>query len=385
VVDAAHINARMDAFEQSFPNAVRAYAAKAFLVPALAAAVAERGWWLDVVSAGEARLALEMGVPAEHLIVHGNYKTPDEVLLAVVRGAGRVVVDHPAEVTQLAEAARLHDREVDVLLRLNVDIDVETHPKVRTAGSDVHFGMVVSEAASAVRAATGPVHLRGVHLHLGSQLRDPDVYPAAMEAVAEFVEVHRAAFPDVVDLDVGGGMAVPYVRSDPVVPVGDYAAAIERGAYEAERMIGPVRILIEPGRAIVANAGVTVYRIGVRKPGPEGVPFLAVDGGISDNPRPALYGAEYEAVLARRADEPHDHPFRVVGRHCETGDTVVPHAWLPADADHGELLVVPATGAYGFSMASRYNLVSRPPVIFVESGRERVVVERDDSLPGLGA
>ncbi len=385
VVDEAHVRDRMAAFRRAFgPEVVLAFAAKSFFCWAMARLVAEHGWWADVVSLGEATTALSGGVPPDHLLLHGNYKTTEELALAVEPGVGRVVIDHPSEIPQLAELVSPSGTEVEVLLRLNVDVGARTHPKILTSGAEVHFGMELEAATAALgllEAAGGQLRLQGIHTHIGSQITDPETYRLVVEPIADFVAEHRAAFPEPVELNLGGGMAVPYLRHDPVLHPADYAAAITPAVAQATARIGPVRLMLEPGRAVVANAGLTLYRIGVRKDVAAGAPFLAVDGGISDNIRPALYGAQYEVVLPARMDDAHESPFRVVGRHCEPSDVLASDARLPADAGPGELLAVPVTGAYSFVMASRYNLVPRPAVVMVAGGEARMVVPREEGLP----
>lgn len=366
VVDVAHVRSRLGAFRQAFgPEAHLAFAAKSFFCVAMAEVLAEAGWWVDTVSAGEMATALRGGIPAERILFHGNFKTDDELATAAASGVGRVIIDDPSDVARLG----VHLSEpMSVLLRLNVDVDADTHPHIRTTGADVHFGMSADAAdASMTAAVRSPLEVVGVHVHIGSQIADPAAHRAAAEAAIEFVEQRRAAFPDRFELDIGGGMAAPYLRSDAVAEVAEYADAVLEAVGDRA-----VQLIVEPGRSVVANAGISLYRIGVRKEAD--VPFLAVDGGISDNPRPALYGARYEAMAVSRHADPADTTFRVVGRHCETGDRITT-ADLPAASGPGDVIAIPATGAYGFSMASRYNLLPRRPVVFVADGVARVVVE----------
>ena len=380
IMDEHHIRSRLRQYREAFgEETVLAFAAKSFICPAMAQIVEEEGWHCDVVSLGEATTALAGGVPARRLIYHGNYKTPEELRFIAEKGVGLCVVDHLEEIAQVADHADAAGRPVDVLLRLAVGVRANTHPKVRTAGPDAHFGLSWEDASEAVALATacqGRVRLKGVHTHIGSQLFDLIDYTAAAHELTSFVADHRDAFPDRVDIDLGGGLGVPYNREDAVISIASHGEALLAGiAAAAERDdISDYRLIIEPGRSISANAGVSVYRIGVRKRAAVGAPFLAVDGGMSDNPRPTLYGAQYEALLAEHADKPHDALFRVVGRHCEAGDVLVPGARLPEDAGAGDLLVILGTGAYTYTMSSRYNLLPRPPVIFANSGEAWVAV-----------
>lgn len=362
VVDEEHLRARFTDFRKAFgADTQLAYAAKAFFCVALAEMLAGEGWWVDAVSEGEIKTALEGRMAPSRILFHGNYKTDAELGMALDEGVGRIIVDDPSEIGRINAA----DRSVAVLLRLNLDVAADTHPHIRTTGADVHFGMSVDAADAAIAAAVdGPVNLRGVHVHIGSQIGDPHRYHDAAIAALDFIDERRQVFGDRPELDLGGGMAAPYRADDRLIALEDYADAIRSAIGDAQ-----VRLFVEPGRRVIANAGLSLYTVGVRKEAEP--PFLAVDGGISDNPRPALYGATYEAVsLSRRGEEA---PFRIVGRHCETGDRIT-QARLPRDTGPGDLIAIPATGAYGFSMASRYNMLPRRPVVFVGDGSARVAV-----------
>lgn len=382
IVDESHVRARLTTYRRAFgPATTLVYAGKAFLCRALVGLLSDTDWWVDVVSAGELEIALRGGMPSSRILMHGNAKPVAEVARAVEAGIGRVVVDHPGELGELADAAIACGGEVRVLLRLNAAVAAITHPKVKTTGLAAQFGMDASTAAG-VAADMGrwpSLRLAGIHIHVGSQIRDLATYNRAAKAAVAFVEPLRGHFEDSVELDLGGGLAVPYLRTDPALTPAALADVLFE-SFETARAgdrIGDYRLMVEPGRSVIANAGVTLYRVQARKRLPEGRELVAVDGGMSDNPRPALYGARYEVLCAERPDAPHDQPFRVVGRHCETGDVVSNQALLPSDTVPGELLAVPATGAYGYSMSSRYNGVGRPPVVFVRDGHAREVVRRE--------
>lgn len=367
VVDEGHVRNRLQAFNDSFgPATVTAYAAKAFFCVEMARLVAEAGWWVDVVSAGELATALAGGVPAERLMVHGNVKTDAEISEAVRVGVGRLVVDDPAEMGRIKRLAE--GRPVRTLLRLNIEVGADTHPKIRTTGHEAQFGMTLDEAESALAQRDETVTVQGVHIHIGSQLRNPAVHVAAFEAAADFVEQHRSAFSgDVVDIDVGGGFGVSYLLSDEPVALEEFADRLTEAVGKRDG----IRLMIEPGRAVIAQAGVTLYEVVSMKGSDR--PFLAVDGGLSDNPRPALYDADYEMRSVTRFDDVHDRRFRVVGRHCETSDKLG-ELDLPTATQPGDIVVVPGTGAYAFSMASRYNMLPRRPVVFVRNGHARLAV-----------
>ena len=375
VVDERHVVDRLAAFRQAFgAPTVTAYAAKAFFCIAMAELLNRADWWVDVVSGGELATALAGGMAPERIIVHGNVKTDEELETAIAIGVGRVVVDDPAEMARLVTIAA--GRPVRVMLRLNVEVGAETHQKIRTTGSEAQFGMTDAEADAAIGQMADAVSLHGVHIHIGSQLRNPDVHVMALKAVLAFAEQRRDSFAaGQIDLDVGGGFGVPYLADDPVVPVEQFAEPL----LHALSGHPGIRLMVEPGRSVIANAGVILYRAVSRKGTDR--PFLAVDGGISDNPRPALYDARYEMRSVSRFDQPHDTMFRVVGRHCETSDRLG-EMLLPGDTAPGDLLIMPATGAYAHAMASRYNMLPRRPVIFVADGEHRIAVpgETNDEL-----
>ncbi|WP_419942604.1 diaminopimelate decarboxylase family protein [Candidatus Palauibacter sp.] len=267
-----------------------------------------------------------------------------------------------------------------------MDLAPDTHEKVRTVGPGAHFGMEPSTAAAVARriATAGDLRLTGVHIHAGSQIRDPGLFARVAAAAVDFVAPLRDRFPETVELDLGGGLAAPYRADERVPSPRRYAEALRTGLREAgaRERLGSYRLIVEPGRSVIANAGLTLYRVHARKRVDGADEILAVDGGLSDNPRPSLYGASYEVLNASRPRGGAERAFRVVGRHCESGDVVASSAVLPAGSDVGDVLVVPATGAYVFAMSSRYNGVGRPAVVFVRDGEARIVVRRetDDDL-----
>lgn len=390
VVDERHVEDRLRSFREAFgPDTDLVYAGKAFLCAALVQLLDREGWLVDAVSSGELELVQRAGLDASRIVMHGNAKTDEELARAVQVRVGRVVVDHLAEIDLLAARNREYgrsDHPLRVLLRLNVDLDPDTHEKVITVGPTAHFGMepeTAALAAARVHGAEG-LSLVGVHIHAGSQIRDLNVFRRAAEALVGFVAPLRERFTDPVELDMGGGLAVPYLAEDDAPTPLEYAEAVVvglRGARADERL-GSYRILVEPGRSVIANAGVTLYRVQARKALPGLGEVLAVDGGLSDNPRPSLYDARYEVLNGSRSLDPPDTQFRLVGRHCESGDVIASSAALPADTDRGDLIVLPATGAYVYAMSSRYNGIGRPPVVFVREGEAREVVRRetDDDL-----
>lgn len=389
VVDESHLEDRLSRFRAAFgADAGLTYAGKAFLCGALVRLLDREGWLVDVVSGGELELVRRAGFPGRNVILHGNAKSASELERAIGYGVGRIVIDHPDEVDDLRKAAAATgaDHRPDLLLRLNVDLIPETHEKVRTVGPGTHFGMSPSAAASVAHriAGGGEWRLAGVHIHAGSQIRDPALFSRVAEAAVDFVARLRLCFPGTVDLDLGGGLAAPYRAGDEVPSPREYAEALEAGLRrsEAEARLGAYRLIVEPGRSVIANAGLTLYTVHARKRLEGAGEALAVDGGLSDNPRPSLYGASYEVLNASRGSGEAERSFRVVGRHCESGDVIAPAATLPGDTAAGDVLAIPGTGAYVFAMSSRYNGVGRPAVVFVRAGTAREVVRRetDDDL-----
>lgn len=382
VFDQAHIEMRLDEFSDALDEiGTPVYASKAFLCTALAGIIARTDWWTDVASVGEATIARRGGIPASRILLHGNLKSPEEIQLAASGEVSVTVVDSLGEIDHLETAAAGAGTTVDVMVRLNEHLDLITNRKVLTTGGYAKFGLTSPAADTAIEriASSRRLRLVGMHLHAGSHITDPALFGVILGHLADVVARHRSAFStSPVLLNVGGGLAAPYLRTDPVVDPGSVADAI-RSALEAldiERRIGPVRVMLEPGRSLIANAGILLYTVGVRKPLPVGGEMLALDGGLTDNPRPALYDSRYELLSA---DHPHRnavHPFRVFGRMCET-DVILDTVRLPERIGPGDLVAMPAAGAYTFSMSSRYNHLPRPPVLFVKDGEVREVVRRE--------
>ncbi len=385
VYDEDHLRARCREAVAAWGDGV-AYATKAFLCKAMAALAHEEGMCLDVATGGELHVALAAGVPAERLVLHGNDKSEAELVRALAEGVGRIVVDSFDEIARLG---RLTDepagRRPRVLVRVTPGVEVHTHEFVRTGQEDTKFGFSVasgaaSEAVAALELLPG-VELVGVHAHIGSQVFDVGHFEQAAEILGRFF-----APLELQELVVGGGLGVAYVNGERAPSQAEWAAAA-REACSVAGVDPATRITAEPGRSIVATAGITLYRVGTIKELPGIRTYVAVDGGMSDNPRPVLYGSGYEAFLPREVEAPRPRRARVVGKHCESGDVVVADAHLPTDLRVGDVLATPVTGAYGYSMASNYNKVPRPPVLFVSGGCARVVVrgETPDDLLRLDA
>jgi diaminopimelate decarboxylase len=365
-----------------------AYASKAFLCRAMARLAHEEGLLLDVASGGELQVALSAGLPAARLVLHGNNKSAEELAAAIEHGVGRIVVDSFDEIARLGgllESSTPAAGRPQVLVRVTPGVEAHTHEFVRTGQEDSKFGFSVSSGAAAQAVAALELlpgaELVGVHAHIGSQVFDASSFERAAEVLGAFFA--PLGLPELV---VGGGLGVPYVNGE-TAPSQREWADVTRTACAKAGVDPATRISAEPGRSIVAAAGMTLYTVGTVKYLPGIRTYVSVDGGMSDNPRPVLYGSGYEAFLPRAPSAPRPRPVRVVGKHCESGDLVVPDAFVPEDLEVGDILATPVTGAYGYSMASNYNKVPRPAVLFVADGAARVVVRREtfDDLTRLDA
>lgn len=360
------------------------YAAKSFMCTAMVRLVDEEGLRLDVATGGELHVARNAGFPAERIVFHGNNKSDVEVRTGLEAGVGRIVVDSFDEIARLedAMAAGVSKQPPHVLVRVTPGVEAHTHEFIETGTERSKFGFTVSEgvaleAVQRVVAADG-LHFGGLHSHIGSQIERLDAYGRAIEILANLArEIGDMTGAAVEELNLGGGLAARYLATDPDVSVSTYADAL-RSAVAAHWLAGAQpHIVVEPGRSIAAPCAITLYRVGTVKEIPGVGTYVAVDGGMSDNPRPVLYGAGYEAYLPARIDEPRPLRCNIAGKHCEQGDVIVRDACLPEGVRVGDLLATPTTGAYGYSMASNYNKVPRPAVVFVRNGDARVVVRRE--------
>jgi diaminopimelate decarboxylase len=385
VYDEEHVRARCREAVSAWGEGV-AYATKAFLCLEMARLAHEEGMWLDVSTGGELHVALSAKVPASHLVLHGNNKSDDELARGLDAGVGRIVIDSFDEIERLDRLTATPpgtEPRPAVMIRVTPGVEAHTHDFVRTGQEDSKFGFglasgAAAEAVARVLASPG-LDLVGVHAHIGSQVFRVDSFAEEVEALAGFFTPLGLG-----ELCVGGGLGVPYVAGETAPSISQWAQTV----HDACRRAGipaATRVTAEPGRSIVASAAVTLYRVGTIKELPGLRTYVAVDGGMSDNPRPVLYGSGYETFLPREAAAPRPRPARVVGKHCESGDVVVSDARLPGDVAVGDVVATPVTGAYGYSMASNYNKVPRPAVVFVCDGDARVVVRRetDDDLTRL--
>lgn len=375
-------------FTDRYPGAVEvSYAGKAFLTMAVIRLILQEGLALDVASGGELYTALKAGFPAEKILYHGNFKSDEELAMGVEAGVGRFVVDNPYELKRLSELAAAQGKTQAILLRVTPGIDPHTHAKISTGQEDSKFGISVASglALETVKQALAlpGIDFKGIHCHIGSQLLDSHTHEDAAEIMVGFIAQIRAATGFVCsELDIGGGLGVRYLPSHNPPSYEDFADAVVQavvGALNKYELPIP-RLMLEPGRALVAEAGTTLYTVGPIKTielAAGTKTFVAVDGGLSDNPRPALYEAKYSVLVAGRAAQPTDGsaPVTVSGKHCET-DLLFPELSLGA-VHSGDILAVQTTGAYNHGMASNYNRFRRPAVVFVNDGQADLVWERE--------
>ncbi len=366
----ARARAYREAFERRGVDGEVLFASKAFPATAAYRLFAEEGLSVDVASGGELHISLAAGFDPARIHMHGNNKSDEEILMAARAGIGHLILDSFDEIER---CERLLDEPMKVLIRVTPGVKPSTHDFITTGQLDSKFGFGAGDPTGAARAiervlASDVLDLVGLHAHIGSQIFELEPYRLAIAALGELAGDWCKV------VDVGGGLGVAYTSDDRPPAIDDYVGVKVDGVRE---VFGEgVRILIEPGRSLVANAGVTAYRVGTVKEIPGVRTYIAVDGGMSDNLRPMLYGSRYEALIADRAGEEPDTTVTVAGMHCESGDVLVRDALLAAPAV-GDVLVTPATGAYGHAMANNYNGVTRPPVIFCRGGEARAVVRRE--------
>ena len=374
IYDETHLRNRCREAVAAFGEGV-AYASKAFLCRAMASLALEEGMCLDVATAGEMHTALAAGAPGERIILHGNNKSVGELERALEVNVRRIVIDSNDEIDRLEQLVS-SERPANVLVRVTPGIEAHTHEFIKTGQEDTKFGLsIASGAANAALhrlAAIPHVTVRGVHAHIGSQVFDVDSFGKAAEILAAFVVPLGLE-----ELCIGGGLGVAYLNDEHAPTIAQWATAVH-DALHAAGLPDDVSVTAEPGRSIAAQAAVTIYRVGTIKELPGIRTYMAVDGGMSDNPRPVLYGAGYEVFDPEDVNAERPRAVRIVGKHCESGDVIIPEGRLPAGIGVESLIATPVTGAYGYSMASTYNKVPRPPVVFVANGEARVVIRREN-------
>ncbi|MFJ9076448.1 diaminopimelate decarboxylase [Streptomyces sp. NPDC102278] len=382
VLDEGEVRGRCRTYREVFPDADVLYAAKAFLSRTMVRWVREEGLGLDVCSAGELELAVTAGFPPERIVLHGNAKSPRDLESALRLGVGRIVIDSPSEIARIAAAVAPGGRQ-KVMVRVVPGVSAGGHDKIRTGTDDQKFGLSLTDggAQHAVTRILGlpQLELTGLHCHIGSQITEVKPYLVALRRViglmARIRDAHGVVLPE---LDMGGGHGIAYRPGEPALDLTSLARRTRTELVDGCAAAGlPVpRLAVEPGRAVVGPAGVALYRVLTVKHTGEKV-FVAVDGGMSDNPRPALYGVRYAPRLVGRHSTAGPRTATVVGRHCEAGDILASDVPLPGDIRPGDLLAVPVAGAYQLSMASGYNLVGRPAVVAVHEDTARLLVRRE--------
>ncbi|MCH7812293.1 MAG: diaminopimelate decarboxylase [Chloroflexi bacterium] len=372
-----------EAFASRYEDSAVVYAGKAYLGRWLAALIAEEGLGLDVVSGGELAVARSAGFPLDRVLFHGNNKSAAELREAVEGAIGRIVIDNFHELALLDDIAGSLGRSQQVLVRVSPNVDPHTHKKTTTGVLDTKFGLSIeggqAEEAVVQTQARSNLELVGLHCHLGSPIYELEPYRLANDVMIAFARSMRDRHGlELREYSPGGGFAMQYLRDKPAPTPDEYAQAVVdslRAALEREGLPEP-RLTVEPGRAIVARAGVALYTVGARKEVPGVRTYVSVDGGMADNVRPAMYDARYEALVANRATEPAAETVAIAGKYCESGDVLIKEIELPK-LWAGDVLALPATGAYCLSMASNYNLAPRPPVVLVRDGRARLVRRRE--------
>ena len=398
VVDEVDFRGRALSWRTSFDGWNVYYAAKSFLCVTVARWVAEEGLSLDVSSHGELMVALRAGFDPARIALHGNNKSDEVLRLALTSGVGRIVVDSSDEISRLERLTAELDLRATVLIRVTTGVEAHTHEYIATAHEDQKFGLSITGGQALVgmvRCYHSPnIDLVGVHSHIGSQIFDTDGFEVAARRTLKLMAQFREATGVMLEeLDLGGGFGIAYTADDSPSTAADLAEGLKQIVAHECRGFGLTlpRLSVEPGRAISGPAGTALYTVGTVKPveigGGVTRRYVSVDGGMSDNIRPALYGADYSAVLANRASQARPLLSRVVGLHCEGGDILVRDVFLPGDVRPSDLIAVPASGAYSRSMASNYNYTPRPPVVSVRDGRLTTLIHREtlDDLLALDA
>ena len=373
VYDEDHLRARCHEAVSTFGRDSVIYASKAFLCTAMAKLAHDEGLLIDVATGGELFVALHAGVPANRCVLHGNNKSTDELRMALTAGVRHIVVDSFDEMSRIESLVDEGLAPPRVQLRITPGVYVHTHEYISTGQDDSKFGFNLGNGdarrAAVIASSSEKMHFVGIHCHIGS-----NVFAVENFTHAARLMVDLANELGVDEVTFGGGLGVAYVGDERAPTITEWSRHLLEAAAGLRK---PTKVFVEPGRSIVASAAVTVYRVGTIKEIPGVRTYVSVDGGMSDNPRPVLYGSGYEAFVPTRADAERTKSVRIVGKHCESGDILIAETEVPADLKVGDLLVTPVTGAYGHSMGSNYNKVTRPPVVFVRGGSSRLVVRRE--------
>ena len=387
VMDEADVRARMQSYLQAFrsryENSDVIYASKAFLNKEMARIANAEGMCLDVSGGGELWCAKQAGFPMQKVFVHGNNKTPQELREAIAAGVGRIVVDTRLELARVSEIAAELGVEQPIYMRITPGVEADTHEYIRTGCEDSKFGFTMLDdfAFKCVKDALDAPNVRlvGLHCHIGSQIFALHSFAEAVRVMVEFMARIKAEYGiEIEELDLGGGLGIAYTACDKPSSIDEFAECTVKALTECceEFDVKLPRLSVEPGRSLVANAGVTLYTVGVIKTLPNIRKYVAVDGGMSDNIRTALYHAEYEPTIANKADEPRNEIATICGKHCESGDAVVVDMPLQTP-EIGDTVAVFGTGAYCYSMASNYNGQVRPAIVFVRDGKAKLTTKRE--------
>lgn len=369
--------------DRNYGKGVPLYASKAFSCKEIYRIIESEGLDADVVSGGEIYTALAAGFPAERMFFHGNNKSPEELELALRENVGRIVVDNLTELQLLEELAAKLGKRPKILFRIKPGVDAHTHDFIRTGQIDSKFGFAIENgeaiAAAKAAAAAEQIELVGVHCHIGSQIFELDPFILAAKIMVEFMaQVREETGLTLSELNLGGGFGIKYLESDSPREYDAFMDAVSSQIHASCTELGLEQpaVFIEPGRSIVGPAGLTLYTVGAIKEIAGVRTYLSVDGGMTDNPRYALYQAPYEAIVANKADAPRDFEVTIAGKCCESGDLIQEHTKIQW-CESGDLLAVLATGAYNYSMASNYNRIPRPAVVMVKDGKPRLIVRRE--------
>jgi len=371
-----------DSLKKYYPHSMAAFAGKSFMTSAICRLIEEEGLGLDTVSGGELYTALQTGFPPENIIMHGNNKSEAEISLALSAGVGRLVVDSFSELSLLSQMATAKDAKASIYLRVNPAIEPKTHRFIQTGQLDSKFGFgLCQQVFEAVKMATElpGLCLRGLHCHIGSQIHDLAPFQRAAEVMVELLNrIRQELGLTLEELDLGGGLGIRYLPEDTPTPIQDYVRAVTESVKEtADRLSFPLpKLVLEPGRSIVGEAGITLYKVGSWKEVPGVRKYVAVDGGMMSDLRPVLYGARYNALVANRATAPAQETVTIAGKACESGDILIRDIELPK-LHRNDLLAMLSTGAYHYSMANHYNHFTRPAVVFAYEGRAELVVARE--------
>lgn len=370
-------------FLEKHEKTMAVYASKAFLTKEMARIVKESGIGMDVVSGGELYTAIQVDFPMEKIIFHGNNKTIDELELAIENNVGRIVVDHLEEIDMIEEIGKKYNRKVHILFRISPGIDSHTHKYIQTGQVDSKFGIPLEEKS--IKSAMEKVlklkftELVGFHFHIGSQISDNENHVKAIRIMAQLIKKVKDDYGFIVkELNTGGGYGIHYSENEERKPLAYFTDSIIKEIeerckeYNLERPL----VIIEPGRWVVGEAGITIYTIGAIKEIPGVRTYVSVDGGMPDNPRPSLYEAKYEAVVINKLDKEPTDLVTIAGKCCESGDILIWDLKVPT-LETGDKLAVLSTGAYNYSMSSNYNRIPRPAVVMISEGKDRLIVKRE--------